>query len=526
MLILIGALSLALMTASAIAIVSGERAPKTEPYDGSFQHLDSPRADRHVCGATLIAPRWAITAGHCTNWVDGRADTSGRGVVRAALSGEPVGWRVRFGSLSTRAGGRLVAVKQFVRMSRSVDPTADLALLRLARPVHARVARLATRTPRPGARALILGWGYTGRGGSLADFASFTAYPRKLREATTQVWPGKTCGLEPDQLALCVGGAHGRPNPDNMDSGGPVFVRQPGAGIVLAGTVNGGNYTGHRGPSVYTDVSKHLKWIRSYLSGRRTIPRERPLGRPGLAGTASFGGCAAAVVRVASSRPTDRALLLGNGHCADPRPPRGKAFADRPAAGIVTVNGASGNAIARTSATRLLYATMTGTDVAVYRLAATYAELAEAGVRPLRLAESGPTVGERLEMLSGGAAETTLTCRVAAVVPVLREAGYEQREALRYAGGPDCEPEHGMSGSPLVDPSTREVVAIHNTHVDGDGEPCSENNPCEVAPDGTVTAIKGRGYAQQTAGLTRCIVAGSRFDLAAPGCSLTADLAK
>lgn len=514
----IGAMaSFAIAAPSADAIVAGVPAQRTEGSNASFQRIESPRDDLHVCGATLIAPRWAVTAGHCTNWVDGRGNTSGTGAVRASLTGNPVGWRLRLGSLSTRSGGRVVAVEQFVRKSRRLGSADDVALLWLARPVGAAPARLATRRPAPGTQALILGWGYTGSARGWGDFANPASYPRALREATTRVRPGRACGLEPQESGLCVGGARGRPAPENMDSGGPVLAEQPGRGVVLAGTVNGGNYTGRPGPAVYTDLSAQLRWIRSYVSGRRAIPRDRPVEGPGLAGTAVVDRCSAAVVRVASSRPADHALLLTNGHCAEPRPPRGKAIGPRPARSVVTINGAAGNAIVRTSTTRLLYATMTGTDVAVYRLASTYAQLAGSGVRARSLAERGPAVGDRLSLLSGSA-QTTFSCRAAAIVPILREGGYEQRDAIRYGRGAACEPQPGTSGSPLVDVRTGDVVAIHNTHVAGGGRRCSVDNPCEVDPSGTTTAVRRRGYAQQTAGLASCIAAGSRIDLATPGC--------
>lgn len=519
MLTAMGALLAALGAPPANAIVAGERAQETEGHNASFQRMESPRDDWHVCGATLIAPRWAVTAGHCTNWVDGKSNTAGDGTARVTLTGSPVGWRLRLGSLSTRSGGRLVAVEQFVRKSRSLSPTADLALLKLARPVGAKPARLATRQPTPGTPALIRGWGYTGSKHGWGDFGNATSYPRALREATTRLWPARTCGLQPRESALCVGGARGKPAPENMDSGGPVLVEQPGSGVVLAGTVNGGNYTGRPGPAVYTDISAQLKWIRSYTSGDRTIPRDRPVEGEGLAGTAVVNSCSASVIRTRSSQPADRALLLTNGHCAEPLPPRGKALNARPAESIVTINGAAGNAIARTSTTQLMYATLTGTDVAVYRLASTYAQLAESGVRVLSLSHSGPEVGDRLSLLSG-TYQTSFSCQVAAIVPTLREAGYQQRDAIRYGRGAACEPGPGTSGSPLVDARTGEVVAIHNTHNVGDGRRCSRDNPCEVDPSGTITAVKRRGYAQQTAGLAQCIVAGSRLDLSNPGCQL------
>jgi hypothetical protein len=212
-------------------------------------------------------------------------------------------------------------------------------------------------------------------------------------------------------------------------------------------------------------------------------------------------------------------MVLTNGHCLTPRPTPGQALVDRAADDLVVLNGNTGNAATRATAARLLYATMTGTDVALYRLRESYAALARAGVPARLLATAGPAPGDALVMQSG-TYQTTFACAVEAIVPAVREAGYTQRGAVRYAAGASCDPRPGTSGSALIDPRTGQVVAIHNSHVAGDGEPCAEDNPCEVAPDGTTTAVKGRGYAQQVAGLTPCLAAGSAFDAARPGCAL------
>ncbi|WP_208905911.1 hypothetical protein [Streptomyces melanosporofaciens] len=68
-------------------------------------------------------------------------------------------------------------------------------------------------------------------------------------------------------------------------------------------------------------------------------------------------------------------------------------------------------------------------------------------------------------------------------------------------------------------PDGTTVVGIHNTHNDA-GEKCTDNNPCEVGPDGTVTAVRGRGYGQQVYMIASCLTEG-RLDLSHPGCTLT-----
>jgi hypothetical protein len=506
---------------SADAIVGGRTATSIAPSDGSFARIDSPRRSGHVCGATLIAPRWAITAGHCTGQVDTKTSLGGRGETKIALSGSPVGWTVRFGSRRNDAGGRVVEVKRFVRASRTIAPEGDFALLELRRAVPATPAKLATRHPTAGVTALIQGWGYTTKGG-LRDYERPRSYPKVLRSAVTEVAPLKRCGLKARRRALCIG-VDERTGPDNMDSGGPVFVDERGHGRVLAGTVNGGNYVGGYRPAIYTDLSAHGSWIRAYTSGRRKITTEPRPTSPGIAGTAAIvpGGCSASVVRVAASRPSDPAMLLTNGHCIAPRPPVGATLVDRPASDRVTLNGPTSNVVATATATRLLYATMTGTDVALYRLRETYAELADLGAPARELATQGPAPGTALALQSG-ALQNTYSCRVEALVPAVREAGYTQRDVIRYADDTSCAPVGGTSGSQLIDTRTGQIVAVHNSHVTGDGKPCTEGEPCEVAADGATSSVKGRSYGQQTAGLAACLGAGSTLDLRRPGCAVAA----
>ena len=113
-----------------------------------------------------------------------------------------------------------------------------------------------------------------------------------------------------------------------------------------------------------------------------------------------------------------------------------------------------------------------------------------------------------------------LSCTAEAVVPHLKEGGYQLENSIRYATSPQCRPFHGMSGSALLAADGSTVVGVHNTHNDS-GEPCSDNNPCEVGADGSTTSVQGRSYGQQVDGITACLSAGSRLDLTLPGCALT-----
>lgn len=214
-------------------------------------------------------------------------------------------------------------------------------------------------------------------------------------------------------------------------------------------------------------------------------------------------------------------MVLTNGHCVDERPAPNSVVLDQPDRRFVFVKDHNGRTVLRATTDRLVYATITGSDVAVYRLDTSYAQLVAAGVHVFDLARSGPVAGDAIHVASGLIGRHW-DCTVDAIVPRLDEAGYTQRDAIRYRSQPGCGPEdnpgHGSSGSPLVSRESGEIVGIHGTGND-DGLECTQNNPCEVGPDGTVTAVKDRKYGQQTAWLNECLVSGSRFDVSRPGCS-------
>ena len=97
-------------------------------------------------------------------------------------------------------------------------------------------------------------------------------------------------------------------------------------------------------------------------------------------------------MRYPTSLSTDRAMMLTNGHCYE---------GGMPGAGVVLQNQAStrsgtlinsaGTSVGTVRADLLLYATMTGTDVSLYRLNTTYASiLTSFGVTPLTLANTHP----------------------------------------------------------------------------------------------------------------------------------------
>lgn len=412
-----------LVATPASAIVGGVDAPAAYSFMGSLQRLDSPREDDlHVCGATLIAPTWAVTAGHCTR--------TSADVIDVPTSGHPQNWKVRFGSVDVDSGGELVDVDQFVQLNNRYFDR-DLALLKLDRPVRGAPARLPEATPDAGTEVRIMGWGQT------CHDSSDRCSPDLLQEADTSIQAPDSC--DAPEGTLCVGPLDGGVGPENMDSGGPALTRDAEGDWTLVGSVEG---AGADGPAIYTDIAANIDWIRAHVSGATPIPPDTPFPSEALAGTAMFSGCSGAIIRGPRSQPSDPAMLMTNGHCSNPRPGIGQASTGQNLNVPVLIKDAHGETQVRARATSLVYATMTGTDLALYRLDHTFQQLQDADVTVRSLSERGPQPGQVLNVLSAVSGRDW-NCAVEATVPRLREGGYVQHDAIRYDTDEGCDTAEG-----------------------------------------------------------------------------------
>ncbi|NUT97360.1 MAG: trypsin-like peptidase domain-containing protein [Saccharothrix sp.] len=232
-------------------------------------------------------------------------------------------------------------------------------------------------------------------------------------------------------------------------------------------------------------------------------------------GAVALSNCSGSVVRTPSAQPSDPALVLTNGHCVRMLDVD-EVVVDQPASRMVTLVNREGTGSLRSvRANRLLYATMTGTDAAVYRLGLTYAEVEAAGSRALELSPTRSTAGADIRVVSGYW-KTIYSCALDGFVHRLREDQWSWPDAIRYA--PECRTKGGTSGSPIVDAGTGQVVGVNNT-ANENGERCTLNNPCEEDESGAVTVRQGIGYGQQTHQIVPCVKPGA-IDLTAPGCTL------
>ncbi|MBW3083869.1 hypothetical protein KEM60_00047 [Austwickia sp. TVS 96-490-7B] len=234
--------------------------------------------------------------------------------------------------------------------------------------------------------------------------------------------------------------------------------------------------------------------------------------------TINMGNCSGSIVRFPGASDQDRALVLSNGHCRKAGMPEpGTFILDEPVTQTVSIlAGDTGERVARMDLDRIVYATMTGNDVSLYRSTKTYAQLKRSGINARPISTAHPADGTAIKIPSGYWRKN-YTCKINGFVPTLREAGYEWTDAVRYSSS-GCDTKPGTSGSPVVDARTGTVIAINNT-MNEDGEQCTMNNPCEVDENGEITVRHRQGYGTQTYTVTTCFDRG-RFDLNMEGCQL------
>ncbi|GAA2678264.1 trypsin-like peptidase domain-containing protein [Actinoplanes palleronii] len=239
----------------------------------------------------------------------------------------------------------------------------------------------------------------------------------------------------------------------------------------------------------------------------------------GLASTITLSNCSASLVRYPTSVSTDQAMMLTNGHCYEGGLiPAGTVLQNRTSTRSGTLLSSSGSSLGTVRADRILYATMTGTDVTLYRLTSTFATLTSRyGATALTISATRPTAGISISIPSSYW-KRIWSCKIDSFVPTLREATWTWRDSIRYDTA--CDTIHGTSGSPIVSTTSGQIVGINNTGND-DGEMCTLNNPCEVAADGTTKVYQGQSYGEQTYWFTTCLTSTRTIDLTISGCLLT-----
>ncbi|MFF3453306.1 serine protease [Streptomyces sp. NPDC002730] len=237
-----------------------------------------------------------------------------------------------------------------------------------------------------------------------------------------------------------------------------------------------------------------------------------------FAGTVALSNCSGSVVRMPASEPDDPALVLSNGHCIESGfPAAGEVIVDQPSSRSFGLLNSAGSRVATLRASKIAYATMTDTDISLYQLTRTYAQIQSSyGITALEINAAHPVQGTAIKVVSGYW-KRIYSCNIDGFAYRLKEGEWTWKDSVRYTSS--CNTIGGTSGSPVVDNATGKVVAVNNTGNE-DGRRCTDNNPCEVDENGNVTVRPGINYGQETYGIVPCVGLDNKIDLGRPGCTL------
>lgn len=249
--------------------------------------------------------------------------------------------------------------------------------------------------------------------------------------------------------------------------------------------------------------------------GAKLAPTPAPL----FEGIVKLSNCSGSLITLEGMPADHKAIVMTNGHCVQ-KPggflSPGEVWVNRPVSrslGVYTKN----MELKRFNAKRIIYATMTGTDVTLYEVDMTYAQIKQQfGIEPLLLSNTRPLEHVKMNIPSGYW-DRNWACNTEGFVFKLRESDWTWTDSIRY--NQECDTIGGTSGSPIVEDGTRTVIGINNTSNE-DGERCTLNNPCEVDEAGREIIIKQRSYGQQTYHIYGCMNEAFEIDLNLASCEL------
>ncbi len=236
-------------------------------------------------------------------------------------------------------------------------------------------------------------------------------------------------------------------------------------------------------------------------------------------GIVKLNNCSGALVRFETSKDTDAALVMTNGHCLEfgmPKP--GTVVKNRQSSRVFRLMNSGGKVEGSIGAIEVVYSSMTKTDLTLYKLGETYGDiLSKYNIRPFTLAKEHPAKGTSIDIVSGYW-ERGYRCAIEEFAFRLKEDKWTFEDSIRYSR-PGCETIGGTSGSPIIQTGTRNIIGINNTGNE-DGEECTMNNPCEIDPKGGVIFNRGWSYGQQTYWIYSCLDSNNNLDLSIKGCQL------
>ncbi|XP_029596667.1 transmembrane protease serine 3-like isoform X1 [Salmo trutta] len=230
--------------------------PGQFPWQASLHYQN-----RHLCGASIITPRWIVTAAHC---VYGFATNTMLWAVQVGLTDQP-------------ANGVLSRSLEKIIYHASYQPKGlnyDIALLKLTEPLTFNGLVEPICLPNYGERfeegkmCWISGWGATVDGGETSV---------SMHSAQVPVLSSRDCsgpGLYQGAISpwmVCAGYLEGGKNSCQGDSGGPLACEDSSVWKLAGATSWGYGCAERDNPALYTLISHALTWIHQQMEKEEAL---------------------------------------------------------------------------------------------------------------------------------------------------------------------------------------------------------------------------------------------------------------